>query len=101
MTTSPTDARKPCAAQVDVSDSVLRVELVDGRTITVPIDWYPRLAAATPNERANWRLIGRGEGLRWADVDEDISVDSLLLGSPSQESQASLERWLKSRRAAS
>lgn len=101
MTTSPIDARKPCAAQVDVSDSTLSVELVDGRTITVPIDWFPRLAAANPAERSNWRLIGRGEGIHWSDVDEDISVDSLLLGLPSQESQTSLERWLKSRLVAS
>jgi hypothetical protein len=70
---------------------------VDGRTLTVPLAWYPRLAHGRPEERANWRLIGRGEGIHWPDLDEDISVDGLLAGRRSGESQASLARWLAER----
>lgn len=99
MTTFPIDARKPYAAQVGVSDDSLTVHLVDGRVLSAPIDWYPRLAAASRAERENWRLVGRGEGIHWADVDEDISVDSLLLGQGSGESQRSLEKWLQRRAA--
>jgi hypothetical protein len=99
MTTFPTDWRKPFATQVDVGDDSLTVHLVDGRVLSVPIDWYPRLAAASKPERENWRLIGQGEGIHWADVDEDISVDSLLLGQGSVESQRSLKKWLQSRAA--
>jgi hypothetical protein len=94
MTTFPIDARKPFAAQVDVSEDSLTVHLVDGRVLSVPIDWYPRLAAASRTERENWRIIGRGEGIHWVDVDEDIRVDSLLLGQGSGESQSSLQNWL-------
>ena len=68
--------------------------LDDGRTVTVPIGWYPRLAHATSHERRNWRLIGAGEGIHWPDLDEDVSVEGILLGRPSAESQASFERWL-------
>jgi hypothetical protein len=75
------------------------VDLVDGRTVAVPVAWYPRLAHGSASERANWRLIGRGEGIHWPDLDEDISVDSLLAGRASGESQASLQRWLEGRRA--
>lgn len=80
-----------------VSDETLSVELSDGRSLSAPLAWFPRLLHATPQERSNWRLIGRGEGLRWDDLDEDISVESLLLGRASRESQASLEKWLRSR----
>jgi hypothetical protein len=73
------------------------VDLADGRSIAVPIAWYPRLAHGTPAERANWRLIGRGEGIHWPDLDEDISVENLLAGSRSGESQTSFKRWLASR----
>jgi hypothetical protein len=86
------------AQQVTVTDDALIVDLVDGRTVSVPVSWYPRLAHGTPAERSNWRLLGRGEGIHWADLDEDISVASLLAGRPSGETQSSLQRWLKSRR---
>lgn len=66
----------------------------------VPVARYPRLAHGTPSERADWRLIGRGEGIHWPKLDEDISVEGLLTGRRSGESQASLERWLKARKAA-
>ncbi|MDR7485648.1 MAG: DUF2442 domain-containing protein [Armatimonadota bacterium] len=87
------------AQKVRVTDEELVVDLVDGRTVAVPVQWYPRLAHGTPAERRNWKLIGRGEGIHWPDLDEDIAVEDLLTGRPSGESQVSLQRWLKSRRA--
>lgn len=85
------------ARSVSVSDEALAVDLADGRTITVPIAWFPRLAHGTAAERANWRLIGGGQGVHWPDLDEDISVEGLLAGRRSGESQESLRRWLDSR----
>ena len=70
---------------------------MDGRVIIVPLVWYPRLAHGTPTERANWRMIGRGEGIHWPDLDEDVSVANLLNGDRSGESRRSFERWLESR----
>lgn len=90
----------PEATRVEVSDVTLTVELVDGRSVSVPLLWFPRLVDATPAERANWRLIGRGEGIHWPDLDEDISVAGLLAGKRSGESQRSLKRWLELRRSA-
>lgn len=81
--------KMPAAIGVDVAGNVLRVELSDGRAISVPVDWYPRLAHATEKERANWRIIGRGQGIHWEDIDEDVSVRDLLLGKRSEESQSS------------
>jgi hypothetical protein len=74
--------------------------LNDGRSIAVPLGWFPRLEHASPHERKNWRLIGNGEGIHWEDIDEDISVEGLLAGIPSRESQASFKRWLESRQVA-
>lgn len=82
---------------VEVTDDALTVELSDGRTVSVPLPWYPRLLHATPQERRNWRLIGNGQGIHWQDLDEDISVESLLAGRHSGESQTSLKRWLEKR----
>ena len=79
---------------VDVSDVSLSMDLADGRTVSVPIAWYPRLLHGTAKERNNWLLIGTGEGVHWPDLDEDISVENLLTGSPSGESQRSFKRWL-------
>jgi hypothetical protein len=84
--------------RVDVTRTSLTARLVDGRTVSVPLLWFPRLAHGSPAERAHWRLIGRGEGIHWPDLDEDISVANLLAGKPSGESQRSLKRWLESRR---
>ena len=75
----------------------LIVELVDGRTLTVPIAWYPRLLNGNRRERARRRLIGDGVGIHWPDLDEDISVADLLAGRMSAESQPSLARWLAKR----
>lgn len=89
---------KPVAAQdVTVSDKMLKVTLTDGREISVPLAWYPRLWHGTPAERNNWRLIASGEGIHWPDLDEDISVEGLVLGKPSGESQRSLKQWLAQR----
>jgi len=76
------------------------VDLADGRTIAVPLAWFPRLANGTPEERANWQLIGRGVGIHWTDLDEDISVESLRAGRRSGETQDSLRRWLQRRQSA-
>ncbi len=97
MSFSVSEVRVAQAENVRVTDRELIVDLVDGRTVAVPVQWYPRLANGTPAERRNWRLIGRGEGIHWSDLDEDIGVEDLLAGRPSGESQSSLQRWLKSR----
>src|SRR5450755_3506440 len=98
MSTSGIDLRQATAGTIAVSDDALSVDLADGRTITVPLVWFPRLAHGTSAERKNWRLIGDGEGIHWPDLDEDISVDSLLAGRKSGESQDSLRRWIESRK---
>src|SRR5437016_14535512 len=82
---------------VAVTDDTLSVDLEDGRTIAVPIGWYPRLAHGTPAERANLQISGAGYGIHWPDLDEDIGVEGLLLGKKSTESPASFERWLQRR----
>ena len=79
--------------------SRLSVELDDGRTITVPVEWYPRLQHGSPRERRRWRLIGAGDGIHWPDLDEDISVEGLLTGNRSMESPRSFARWLERRAA--
>ena len=75
------------------------VDLTGGCTVSAPLGWYPRLLHGTPEARDNWRLIGTGEGVHWPDLDEDLSIDSLISGRPSGESQASLKRWLVGRKA--
>ncbi|MFN2455228.1 MAG: DUF2442 domain-containing protein [Pyrinomonadaceae bacterium] len=69
---------EPLAVEVSCTDDSLRVVLADGREISVPLVWFPRLQKATPEERKGWRLIGGGIGIHWEAVDEDISVESLL-----------------------
>ena len=88
----------PAATNVVITDDALTVDLSDGRTISVPLTWYPRLAHGTPDERASWRLIGSGEGIHWPQLDEDIAVEGLIAGKPLSESQASLARWIEKRR---
>ena len=100
MTSSQNEPRPAQALHVAVTDDTLTVDLVDGRTVSVPLAWYPRLAHASPAEREQWRLIGRGEGIHWTQLDEDISVEGILAGRASAESQGSLERWLRSRKQA-
>jgi hypothetical protein len=97
MTILAIDIEIPSVEDVCVTEDTLSIDLSDGRTISVPTAWYPRLLHATPEEKKNWRLIGRGHGLHWEDIDEDISVEGLLTGKPSGESQTSFKKWLKSR----
>jgi|ERR1700687_344565 len=102
MNTSMIDPQEARALHVSVKDDELAVDLVDGRTVVVPLAWYPRLLHGTRQERNRWRLIGRGVGIHWLDLDldEDISVEGLLAGRPSGESQRSLKRWLEARESA-
>jgi hypothetical protein len=97
MTTSAVEIEVPNAESVVVTEDTLSVDLSDGRTIAVPLVWFPRLVHATPEERNNWRLIGEGHGIHWEDIDEDISVVGLLAGKPSGESQVSFKKWLNQR----
>ena len=85
------------AQDIRVTDDCLSVDLTDGRTISEPLAWYPRLLRGTSEERSNWRLIGDREGINWPDLDEDISVDNLLLGKRSGESPNSFKRSLDAR----
>ncbi|MFO8011268.1 MAG: DUF2442 domain-containing protein [Dehalococcoidia bacterium] len=82
---------------VKLTDDNLIVALADGRTVSVPLTWYPRLLHGKPGERDNWQLIGKGEGIHWPDLDEDISIDNILLGKRSRETQQSLRQWLERR----
>jgi len=87
----------PAATTVTIAEDTITVELSDGRNISAPLAWYPRLLHGTTDERNRWRLIGGGQGIHWDDLDEDVSVESLLAGRRSGESQASYKRWLASR----
>ncbi|MCL4218338.1 MAG: DUF2442 domain-containing protein [Candidatus Hydrogenedentes bacterium] len=86
------------AKSVRFTDDSMTVYLDDGRALSVPMAWYPRLLHGAPHERENLLLIGEGEGIHWPMLDEDISVEGLLAGKRSSESDASLERWLATRR---
>ena len=85
------------AESVAVSAEELTVRLADGRSVSAPLVWYPRLLNGTATEREKWRLIGDGEGIHWPALDEDISVENILAGKPSGESQKSFKRWLMGR----
>src|SRR5438093_11500447 len=98
MNTSGSELREALVQNVRVIDEALIADLADGRTITVPLAWFPRLAHGTPEERSHWRVIGGGEGIHWPDLDEDISVENLLTGHPSGESQRSSKKWLDTRK---
>ncbi|MEW6747140.1 MAG: DUF2442 domain-containing protein [Planctomycetota bacterium] len=99
MSTSAVDITSALAEHVVVSNDTLTVSLSDGRTLSVPLGWYPRLMHASARERKNWRLIGKGQGVQWPDVEEDISVSGLLFGNPSRECHESFRNWLASRKA--
>jgi Protein of unknown function (DUF2442) len=97
MNSSAIDTSQALATAVAVTHDTLTVDLNDGRTISVPIDWYPRLRHASLAERKRWRFIAGGQGIHWPDLDEDISVANLLGGQPSTESQKSFKNWLERR----
>jgi len=86
-------ANSPTAVGVEVSDEELTVSLADGRVVRVPLSWYPRLSNALPRHRASWELLGGGHGIHWPELDEDISVENVLLGQPSGEGARSFVRW--------
>ena len=97
MTTLAFEIRLVQIQRISISEDTLSADLSDGRTISVPLNWYPRLLHGTPAERANWVLIGKGEGVHWPDLDEDISAENLIYGQPSGESQKSFQKWQESR----
>jgi hypothetical protein len=97
MNTAVIENELPYVQGVRVTLDTLAIELSDGLTISVPLGWFPRLEHGRPDERSNWRLIGKGHGIYWPDLDEDISFDGLLAGKPSGESQASFKKWLQKR----
>jgi Protein of unknown function (DUF2442) len=86
-------ASSPIAVGVEVSDDTLSVALSDGRVVTIPISWFPRLSHALPQHRAIWEFIGGGHGIHWPELDEDISVEGLLSGQPSGEGAKSFAKW--------
>ena len=96
--TTLTLKNNPAATNVTIRDEKLIVDLADGRTLVVPLEWYPRLVHALPKERLNWNLLGNGYAIEWPDLDEHIGVEGLLAGRQSGESRKSFERWLANRR---
>ena len=97
MNTVMIEINKAKAKKITLSDDTIIIDLEDGRTISAPIAWYPRLLYGTKKERNNWRLIGDGEGIHWPDLDEDISIDNIIFGKSSGESQQSFKKWLDNR----
>ena len=97
MSSFQTKSRVARAVAVSISEDTLVIDLQDGRTVAVPLSWYPRLLHGSHTERANWSVIGDGEGINWPDLDEDISTEGVLAGNPSGESDRSLQKWIKSR----
>ena len=99
MSTLTIETGKIKAQHLTITRDALVVDLKDGRTISVPIAWYPRLLYGTSGERKNWRWIGQGEGIHWPDLDEDISLENILAGKRSGESQRSFKLWLEKRKS--
>jgi len=97
MASSTSERHSVRAVDVKVTEDELSVLLEDGRTLVVPLAWYPRLFHSSQRQRARWRLIGRGVGIHWPAIDEDIGVEGLLAGRRSGESQRSFKRWLEAR----
>jgi hypothetical protein len=97
MTTLRADVKTVKIEALTLSEEILTVDLSDGRRVSVPLTWYPRLLHATEEERGHWHWIGSGEGIHWPDLDEDVSAENLVFGRPSGESQQSLQLWMESR----
>ncbi|MDP8245357.1 MAG: DUF2442 domain-containing protein [Candidatus Hinthialibacter antarcticus] len=85
------------ATDVQINENTFTVKLIDGRELAVPLDWFPRLQHGTPEERNHWNFLAKGEGIHWPELDEDISVEDLVLGKRSIESQSSIGKWLTKR----
>jgi hypothetical protein len=100
MTSLATKQLEIRATSVRVSDDALIIDLSDGRTVSAPLAWYPRLLNGTPAERDYHQLIGEGLGIHWPQLDEDINIEGILAGRRSHESKQSFEQWLSSRRPA-
>jgi hypothetical protein len=90
---------EPAISEAAVTDEELALDLADGRSIYVPLTWYPRLFYASTSERQHFHLLGDGYAVEWPDLDEHIGIEGLLAGRHSGESQKSLKRWLDSRQA--
>jgi hypothetical protein len=90
---------EPIASKVAISEEELSVHLCDGRSINIPLSWYPRIFHGSPSERKNFVIEGGGHGIHWPELDEDISIEGMIAGRPSQESAKSLKRWLDKRKA--
>jgi hypothetical protein len=101
MSSLAVEVQEPRGKSVKVSDEELTVDLVDGRTIMVPLGWFPRLWHGTPRERSHFEIFGDGAYIHWPDLDEDLTVAGLLAGQRSGESPESLKKWLDSRKARS
>ncbi len=97
MITLILDSASLRATAAQVTTDSLTVELADGRSISVPLAWYPRLFHGTPEERGSFRFIAGGEGIHWPALDEDISIEGIVAGRPAGESHRSLQRWIESR----
>ena len=92
--------KEPVAVNLNVTRENLIVDLRDGRTILVPLEWYPRLLDASPKERKNWQLLGGGYAVEWPDLDEHIGIEGVVAGRRSGESRKSFQRWLHARQGA-
>ena len=99
MATLTVEVEVPGAVSLDVTAEALSANLSDGRRITVPLEWYPRLVNATQDERVNYELYGEGQYIHWPDLDEDLTVEGLIAGKKSGESPDSFERWLEAKKA--
>ncbi len=93
MTTSLTIPAVPSVLDLRVTEEALSVTFEDGRIVSVPLSWYPRLSHASPEDRGQWKLTGRGHGIHWPEIDEDISAENILFGQPASESAVSFRRW--------
>lgn len=98
MNSSDANRQEPRTQQVSVTDDTLVLDLVDGRTISVPLVWYPRLWYGTPEERGRFEIFGDGTYIHWPDLDEDLSVSGIVEGRRSGESPGSLKKWLETRK---
>ena len=99
MTTSTVEMEVSGAMTIKVTETTLTAVLLDGRAISVPLAWYPRLVHATMEERNNWELHADNQHIHWPDLDEDLSIEGLLAGRRSGESPKSFSRWLEAKKA--